>query len=504
MSVKPDRREFLTRSAALAAGALAGLGGLDAVAAARPPIARVRPRIKASARTLAAAIRGPVFTPSSRGYAAAARIYNELFDGVRPQAVARPVDARDLQAAVRWCIGHDVRLRSRSGGHSYAGYSTTSDGVVLDLRSVRGVSVDRRAGTANVGAGAQLIDVLAGLAGHGATLPTGSCPSVGIAGVTLGGGMGLAGRAFGLTGDNLVGARIVTADGRLQTVDRRHNPDLLWALRGGGGGNFGVVSDFTFRIHPLPARAGYFFVSWPWSSASAALAAWQAWAPRAREELTSIFHLEGAAGTVAAKVSGQYLGPAGDLQRLLSPLRGVPGTRITIGQQDYLGLQLRFAGCLHTGIPQCHTAGAAPGGTLERASFRAKSDYVTRPLSSAGRSVLIAAAQRRAALPGSGALLFDSYGGALNRPAPDATAFVHRDALFCIQYLTYGGGSDWLRATHQTMRPYVSGQAYQNYIDSELTHWQQAYYGQNLRRLEAIRRDVDPQHRFNFPQAIGR
>src|SRR2546421_6918951 len=115
------------------------------------------------------------------------------------------------------------------------------------------IRVNRRARTATVGAGAQLIDVYAALARQGVTIPAGSCPSVGIAGVTLGGGMGLAARAFGMTADNILAAEIVTADGRIRQVNSRTDPDLLWALRGGGGGNFGVVTQFTFRIHPVPS-----------------------------------------------------------------------------------------------------------------------------------------------------------------------------------------------------------------------------------------------------------
>jgi FAD/FMN-containing dehydrogenase len=396
-----------------------------------------------------------------------------------------------------------VPLRARSGGHSYAGYSTVGGGVVLDLRRLNRISLNRRAGTATIGAGAQLIDVYAGLARRGAALPAGSCPSVGIAGVTLGGGMGLSARAFGLTCDNLVAAKIVTADGRIRTVDRRHNPDLLWALRGGGGGNFGVVTEFTFRVHPLPRAASYFFVSWPWSEAGQALAAWQSWAPHAPDALTSIFHLN-AGGGPSVSVSGQYLGPAGRLSSLLAPLRAVPGARVASGQQSFLSLQLLFAGCEQISFRACHTAGTAPGGTLPRESFQAKSDYIGRPLPAAARALLLAATEQRAREPGSGALLFDSYGGAINRVAPHATAFVHRHELCCLQYLSYNGGSAWLNDIHSRMRPFVSGGAYQNYIDPELTGWQQAYYGSNLARLEHVRREYDPQHRFNFPQAIGR
>jgi FAD/FMN-containing dehydrogenase len=450
-------------------------------------------------------MRGHVFLRGDPGFEAVAHVYNERFDRETPFAVARPEGAADVRAAVRWAIAHDVPLRARSGGHSYAGYSTLSNGLVVDLRKMNGIAVDRRAGTATIGAGAQLIDVYKALANRGATIPAGSCPSVGITGVTLGGGMGLAGRQFGLTTDHLVAAQIVTADGRLRHVDRRRDPDLLWALRGGGGGNFGVVTSLTFSIRKLPRSASYFVVTWPWSKATEAIAAWQGWAPHTRDALTSIFSLQALGGGRAAVLaSGQYLGSSHDLEGLLGPLRGVAGAAVTIGQEDYLTLQLRWAGCAHKSLRACHTVGAAPGGTLSRASFSAKSDYVTRPLPASARSLLAHAIEQRAGQPGSGAILFDAYGGAINRVGPHATAFVHRNALFCIQYLSYNGGAGWLRQTHDGMHHHVSGMAYQNYIDPDLKGWRQAYYGSNYKRLEKIRREVDPHHRFNFPQAVGR
>ncbi len=127
-------------------------------------------------------MRGPVLERGSPGFSAAAQVFNERFDYILPSAVARPLDAADVRGAVRWAIAHRVPLRARSGGHSYAGYSTVAAGVVLDLRYLRSISVDRRSGTATIGAGAQLIDVYAALAAHGMTLPAGSCPSVGIGG----------------------------------------------------------------------------------------------------------------------------------------------------------------------------------------------------------------------------------------------------------------------------------------------------------------------------------
>jgi FAD/FMN-containing dehydrogenase len=283
-------------------------------------------------------------------------------------------------------------------------------------------------------------------------------------------------------------------------VNKLTDPDLLWALRGGGGGNFGVVTEFTFKIHPLPRTASYFDVSWPWSSADEAIAVWQAWAPHITADLTSILHV--AAGSPPSiSTNGQYLGPPATLRRLLAPLLAVPGAAIHSNAEiPYLPLQLLLANCATKTISACHTVGAGPGGTLPRNTFNAKSDYVSKPLSSKGRSAMIAAVEA----PGSGVLLCDAYGGAINRIAPTATAFVHREHLFCIQYYGNGSTAAWIDQAWSKMRPYVSGEAYQNYIDPQLKHWQQAYYGQNLSRLKATRKRIDPHHYFNFPQAIGR
>lgn len=510
MAEHVDRRDFLAIAGTSGLALLAGCGGQQAAASGRAGTTAAARRLTtrtttaAVPRRLQQAIRGHVFTPGSPGYAGASHVYNARFDGIRPSAVARPVNSADVGAAVRWAVAKDVPLRARSGGHSYAGYSVLPKGVVLDLRKISGIRVDQGSGIATIGAGAQLIDVYTALAAHGRTIPAGSCPSVGLGGHALGGGMGLAGREFGLACDHIVGATIVTADGRVRQIDQQSDPDLLWALKGGGGGNFGVVTQLKLRTEPMPASGSYVFASFPWSSASEVIDTWINWAPHAPDGMTSILHLNAAGSAPSVQVSGQYIGSASNLNGVIAPLRGIPGASINSGQDGYLRLQMVFAGCASDTFAQCHTVGAYPGGTFPRLSFNAKSDYVDRPFSSAGRQALIAATEARIGQPGSGAILFDAYGGAINRVAPSATAFVHRNDLCCIQYLSYGGGNDWLKSTYARMRPYVSGSAYQNYIDASLKGWQQAYYGANYARLESVRRTIDPHHTFTFPQAIGR
>jgi FAD/FMN-containing dehydrogenase len=441
-----------------------------------------------------------VFAPGDPGFAATAHVFNTRFDHVLPLAVARPVNGIDVRDAVRFTVAHGVSVRARSGGHSYAGYSTLANGVVLDLRKLNAVHFDTSTKLVSVGAGAQLIDLYAGLAPFEVAVPGGSCPSVGIAGVALGGGFGLVGRHLGLTADSLHAVTIATADGRLQNIDAQSDADLLWALKGGGGGNFGIVTQFVFQTHPVPATTTYFNVTWPWPSADEAIAAWQAWAPHTTDKITSILHVNGS-HPASINANGQYLGPASDVAGLVHPLTAVPGAALTANRQaPFLNTQLLLAGCSGRSVQACHTVGAGPGATLPRETFNAKSDYVATPLNAAGRAAMIAAAEA----PGTGALLCDAYGGAVGRVDPTATAFAHRNPLFCIQYYGQGSSADWVHQAWTKMRPHVSGRAYQNYIDPALPDWQDAYYAQNLTRLKATRQRVDPDHYFNFPQAIGR
>ena len=499
-----SRRGFLLKASTVGLTALTGGCGADHARTARKSVltrgARPHGPGPPLPRTLRQAIRGRVFEPGQPGFPSVAHLFNPRFDGVIPGAVARPIDSTDVQNALRFTTARGLPVRARSGGHSYAGYSTGADCVVIDLRHLTSISVDKRRRTATVGAGAQLIDVYSTLARSGVTLPAGSCPSVGVSGVTLGGGFGLAARRFGLTADNLRAVTIVTADAKLRTVDARTDPELLWALKGGGGGNFGIVTKFTFNVHPIPRVATYFNVTWPWAAADDAIAAWQAWAPHTDDRATSILHLNsGSPPTINA--NGQYLGTPASLLGLLGPLLAAPGAALTSRVAlPYLDMQLLLAGCAGQALSACHTVGTARGGTMPRNTFTAKSDYVSRPLSRSGRAAMIAAAE----VSGAGALLCDAYGGAVSRVAPAATAFVHREQLFCIQYYGDGASNAWIDQAWRKMRPYVSGEAYQNYIDPSLQRWQRAYYAQNLSRLEAVRRRVDPHHYFNFPQAIGR
>jgi hypothetical protein len=493
-----DRRELLAR----AAGAVVAGGILARLPDAAFAAGSLDPRIRELRRLMA----GPVLAPGSTAYETARVVYNERFDGVHPLAVVRPANVGDVQAVVRWARKRGVAVIPRSGGHSYAGYSTGS-GVVLDLSALRGIRVEP--GSAVVGAGARLIDVYAALAAKGVTIPAGSCASVAIGGLALGGGIGLASRRFGTTSDNIASLRIVTADGRALICNERKNSDLFWACRGGGGRNFGIVTDFRLRTAHV-SKASYFIGTWPWSAGPELIRAWQKWAPHATDAITTLCRLSTGTAEPALQVFGQFLGPEAQIPGLLAPIvNAVAPTKITTGTSGYFDLMLRWAGCLGQSQAACHLV--AEHGTLKRATFAAKSDYVDRPFSTAAVHRLQGAIEKRQSSGhGSGALIMDSYGGAIGRVAPGATAFVHRSALCSMQYLAYWGAPEqeaaslsWIRGFHAAMRPHVTGAAYQNYVDPDLKDWRHAYYGANYPRLVRVKHTYDPDRFFRFPQAIG-
>jgi FAD/FMN-containing dehydrogenase len=484
------RRDLLVRGGRLAASGVA-LPYLplseDAAAA------QTDPRLRQLERSL----RGGLFRPGTVGYELGRQPYNERFAGIRPLAVARPRDAADVRQLLLWSSRTGVPLAARSGGHSYAGYSATR-GVVIDLSAFRGISLAAN-GTATIGAGNRLVDVFTRLAARGRAIPTGSCPTVGIGGLTLGGGFGLASRAWGMTCDNLVRLQIVTPDGRVRVCDRERNPDLFWACRGGGGGNFGIVTHFVFRTHPV-SRGSYFTATWPWAAVEEVVERFQEWGPHAPDGLGTICRLATGAGEPTVQVFGQYLGSGSKLTRLVAGLRqGLSTPKATSADATWLDLQLRWAGCLGNPLSECRA--------FEPTRFAAASDYVTKRLGPAGITAMREAVESRQGH--SGAILLDAYGGAVNRIAPTATAFVHRRTLFSCQYFSAWSSSAadatsraWIQRLRGAMRPFTSGAAYQNYIDPTRPDWKRAYYGRNLSRLVAVKRKYDPDSVLRFPQGI--
>jgi FAD/FMN-containing dehydrogenase len=432
-----------------------------------------------------------------------------------PAAVAQVGSEHDIAHCLGFARRFGLPFRVRSGGHSYIGASTCH-GLVIDLRRLSDVSVTGGQ-SATIGAGAALADVYAGLAAHGVSIPAGSCPSVGLSGLALGGGVGVVSRQYGLTCDRLTAARVVTADGALVTCSAASHPDLYWALRGGGG-NFGVVSSMSFTTHVI-GQLAHAFVAWPWSAAAEVMAAWQPWATTAPDSLWSTAHLlaTDSAGPPTVSVSAVMVAGSSALGEQIGRLvQAVPtaATSRFVTAEGYEATMMLEAGCTSLSEQQCHLAAETPGGTLPRDAFVAGSDFFRHRIPAAGVAALVAAVARRQSDPrlGRGGAAFDVLGGAVDRMPNDATAWSHRGALFNAQYTaswTPGAGprplarnQHSLATIHQAVRPFASGEAYQNYADDTLPHPQGAYYGANLSRLVEVRRTYDPTGVFTQPQGV--
>ncbi len=518
-----DRRTLLRRGLQIAttlAGAVAGAVALGegGEVAHRPTTTTTTlgpPTTSAWVR-LAASLTGSLVRPDERAYPVDALLYNAKFANLHPQAIAYCASADDVARCVDFATSHEIPMAARSGGHSYGGYSSCP-GLVIDVSRLASISVDTATNVATVGAGAALIDIYNALGRHDRLLPGGSCPTVGIAGLALGGGVGVFSRRYGLTCDNLQSLRIVTSDAHEITADADHHADLLWASRGGGGGNFGVATSFEFTVHPVP-EITLFEWRYPWSAAPAMLEAWLHWVTGSPDELWSNCQLltQGESGFLA-QVSGVYCGPPSALDGLLAELGRdgpSPADRF-IGSSEYLAAMAIEAGCAGLTVAACHLHSRNPSGVLTRSAYSAKSSYVDRPMTSERAGVMADAVARlhRDAPTVGGGLALDAYGGAVNAVAPDATAFVHRDTLACIQ-ATYSwssstspgevrAGQQWLAWLGADVFDPAPG-AYQNYIDPTLTSWPTAYYGANLRRLMRIKDHYDPQDHFSFAQSIPR
>lgn len=462
---------------------------------------------------LARDLDGTLVRPGDAQWKTAHQLYNTRFDGLKPAAVAYVAHAADIRTVLSYAKSHHIRVSIRNGGHSYAGYSSGDDRLVVDVSRLNRIRVS--GSQAVVGAGSKLIDVYRGLAAKGVTIPAGSCPTVGVSGLVLGGGHGVVSRAYGLTCDSLTQATLITADGTQVTADATHHSDLFWALRGAGNGNFGVVTELHFRTRPAPqAVTGY--LSWPWSKAAAVLKAWQEWGPTQPDEIWSALHLACAPGrTPSVSVSCFSLGTYGELQNAVDRLAhaaGADASSVSLHRRGYEQAMEIYAGCSSFSTrAQCHLPGSTPGrspqGALGRETYAARSDFFDRSLSAAGiQTVLRQIASVRG---GAGSIAFTALGGAVNRVAPTATAFVHRRSRMLAQYIASwpagasgGPAQSWLSSAHHAMAPYASGAAYQNYTDPTLTNWRKAYYGDAAARLGQVKAQYDPQRFFSYAQGV--
>jgi hypothetical protein len=402
----------------------------------------------------------------------------------------------------------------RSGGHCFAGNSSTS-GMVIDVSPMRSVSVS--GGVATVGAGARLGDVYDLLAEDGLTIPAGCGPSVGIAGLTLGGGLGILGRQYGLTSDQLLAAQVVLADGRIIECDDHRNGGLFWALRGAGGGNFGVVTSLTFNTIPAPDGTA-FHLLWPPTQAATVIDAWQAWAPAAPDELAASL-LMIASGDVdqppVVNLFGAMLGTEPDTSDLLGELVARVGTDPISAfhkQMSYRHIK-RYLAELGDEMAGDDQFGETLQGEPSQQGYPySKSEFFGRPLPTEAIAALVENFQKGRVADQSRELDFTPWGGGYNRVPADATAFVHRAELFLLKHAVVvnpdapaaerEAARCWLARSWASTRPWGSGGVYQNFPDPDLEDWAHAYYGANYDRLVRVKKRYDPDDFFHFQQSL--
>ncbi|TCC24058.1 FAD-binding oxidoreductase [Kribbella sindirgiensis] len=382
------------------------------------------------------------------------------YDDIRPAAIAQCSSTADVIEALSYARSAGLPVTPRGGGHCFAGRSSTT-GLMLDLSPLSSVSVT--GASATIGAGARLAAVYRGLHEYGLTIPAGCGPTVGIAGLTLGGGLGLLGRRYGLTCDRLVAATVVLADGNVLTCDADRNPDLFWALRGSGGGQFGVVTSLTFAAVPSPT-ATRFKLTWPRSHAAEVIAAWQLWVPDAPDDLTASLTVNAAevqifGATLATFDPGPLAAPEIDLRTDLS----WPALKASLSEGD-----------------------------PDTRIIHSKSEFFRTPLPPDAITELL----------GTGCdLNFTPMGGAYNRVPVDATAFAHRTERFLLEHA--GPDRNAVRRSWSIAHPYASGAVYPNFPDPDLTDWHTAYHGPNYPRLRDLKAEYDPAGVFQFPQSLG-
>ncbi|MEH1098289.1 FAD-binding oxidoreductase [Micromonospora sp. CPCC 205561] len=465
--------------------------------------ARTAPIADSSWRGLADELTGRLWLPDQAPYDAKRKLFNKRYPDVRPAGVASVRTVRDVQRCLRWAADTDLPVVARSTGHSYAGYSV-NEGLVIDLAALNGVRVDESTGLVTVGGGTTMAELYPALRRHQVAFPAGNSPTVGIGGLTLGGGVAAVSRAFGLTCDALVETTVVTAEGAVLTCNATENADLFWACRGGGGGNFGINTSFTFQAREVP-DVSVFGLVWSSTDPVELLTVLQQIVQRAPDGFSARLGLDTGGldrgqvrDNLRVSAVGLFLGPADQLRQILEPALAVATpVRRHIAELDYWegNEYLR------------HDTSAD--------RFAARTRVSTEPLSPEVLGILLS---RLRDWPGSrnpdgaGVGLF-SWGGAINHVPATGTAFVHRDALFLVCMDTSWTARDprelvaahhqWLAELYSATGAHLPHAAYQNFTDPDLHDWRTAYYGGNYARLLDVKRRYDPDSLFRFDQGIG-
>ena len=442
--------------------------------------------------------RGQVILPDDDLYESARKVWNATIDK-HPALIARCATTSDVVGAVNFAKDNGLVLAVRGGGHNIAGSALCDDGIVIDLSQMKAANVDAASLRGTIEGGATLADFDAATQAHGLAIPLGINSTTGVAGLTLGGGFGWLSRKYGMTIDNLESAEVVTAAGEVVRASATENTDLFWALRGGSG-NFGVVTRFEFRLHPVGPNVLSGLIVYPLSEAKAVLQQYRDFMTKAPDELSVWavlrqapplpFLPEAVHGKEIIALALIYTGDPKLGEPLVEPLRKL-GTPLGehVGVQPYTAWQQAFDPLLTPGARnywKSHNFSVLDDGLFD---------------------VVIEYAKK---LPSPQCeIFFGAIGGATTRPAPDSAAYAHRDALFVMN--VHGRWTDkaddercirWARDYFKASAPFASGGVYVNFLTADEGDRVKAAYGQNYDRLAQIKRKYDPTNLFSMNQNI--
>ena len=468
MAREISRQTFLRGAAgAVAAGAVFG----SARAIADP--------VPSGWEGLSTAISGQLILPDNGQFAAAKQVFNTNYNGATPAAIVTPTSVADVQKAMAFAASHNVKVAPRSGGHSYIGASTATGALVFDLRQLPGgIAYDAASGRVTAPPATSLWDLHQTLAASGRGIPTGICPTVGAAGHALGGGLGAQSRHAGLLSDALTSATVVLPSGQAVTASSAENPDLFWALRGGGGGNFGVTTSLTFATFPI-SDSDVVNVHFPTESFAQVLVGWQNWLRTAdRNSWALADSTTDATGTHCRIMATCPAGSGNSVASAVTKAVGVQPTGTDVQTFNYLDLTKYLASNNLNPAPLAYVGGSDVFRTVDAGAAQGIAAAVNAFPAGAGRMLAI----------------MHTLDGALATVAPGATAFPWRGQSALVQWYVEPSGPpstvmNWLNAAHQAVQPHSVG-GYVNYVEAGQSPAR--YFGQNLSKLTAVRQKYDP------------
>lgn len=503
MSVTPDqkalpetpqastisRRHFLKTGSLIAAGLAIGLPWFGSCT-------KSIEEADAIWNELANNLQGRLLRPDYSGFRKKASPWALQYDNVLPRAIAECVRTEDVQACILWARKYRIPIVARSGGHSYGGYSTTT-GLMIDMSLMNQVTYNTGTRLLKAGGGARNRDVFAAGNLHQVAITHGRCFEVGVAGLTLGGGIGFDMRRNGYTCDKLVETEVVLANGEIITCNEHLNSDLFWAARGGGGGNFGIHTSFTFKTFPA-GQITVFNIEWD-QHIEQLLEASQAMIANAPDTLGMKLGVsvkeESGSRNMTLYILGSYEGGKDGLTQILSPMLSIhtPKSMMMEVKPYWDGQEL----ISEEGDPEyAHERSRFVKGYLDKNAIQT---IINNLQSWPGTS--------RAAT-----WKFFLLGGAIDSKQPEETAMVHRGYTMLSSIdlewtknddsTTIASNEQWLDRFHKQMESFTSSYCYQNFIDPQEQDYLHAYYGQNLAKLKQVKKKYDPQNIFTYGQAI--